>query len=91
MAECFWPDVHEEHVEQAAERARRSAEHLSAEGTPVRYTGSILVPEDEVVFYLFDGASEQAVREVCELAKLPFERIVESVHGRGPGERGERS
>ena len=38
------------------------------------------VGKDEVVFYVFDSASGEAVREACELAAIPFERIVASVH-----------
>jgi hypothetical protein len=78
MAECFWPDVREAAVQQAAERIRLSAAELRGAGTVVELTGTILVPGDEVVFYLFTGSAE-AVREACERAQIPFERIVESV------------
>jgi hypothetical protein len=78
MAECFWPDVREAAVQQAAERIRLSAAELRSAGTVVELTGTILVPGDEVVFYLFTGSAE-AVREACERAQIPFERIVESV------------
>jgi len=79
IAECFWPDVHPEQVEEAAARARQSAQDLTRAGTPVDFTGSILMPGDDVVFYLFDGVSPEAVREACERASIRFERIVESV------------
>jgi hypothetical protein len=78
MAECFWPDVREAAVQQAAERIRLSTAQLTSAGTVVELTGTILVPGDEVVFYLFTGSPE-AVREACERARIPFERIVESV------------
>jgi hypothetical protein len=78
MAECFWPDVREAAVQQAAERIRLSAAELRSAGTVVELTGTILVPGDEVVFYLFTGSAE-AVREACERAQIAFERIVESV------------
>jgi hypothetical protein len=81
MAECFWPDVGEEDIERGAERIRDSVVQLSREGKRVTFAGSILVPDDEVVFYLFDGESADAVREVCERAAIAFERIVESVPG----------
>jgi hypothetical protein len=81
MAECFWPDVREAAVQQAAERLRLSTGELRSAGTVVELTGTILVPGDEVVFYLFTGSAE-AVREACEQAQIPFERIVESVHAR---------
>ena len=43
------------------------------------FTGSIFIPGDEVVFYLFEGDSEDAVREACTTAAIRFERVVESV------------
>lgn len=79
LAECFWPDLDEETVGRSAEQVRRSAEELTREGRPVALTGSLLVPEDEVVFYLFTSCSAADVREACERAGLRFERVVESV------------
>jgi hypothetical protein len=43
----------------------------------VRYLGSILMAEDEVVLCQFEGTSA-AVREAAERAQIPFERIVEA-------------
>ena len=79
IAECFWADVHPEDVELRAERARRSAAELTREGRPVDFAGSIHVWREDVVFFLFDGVSAEAVREACVRAEIPFERIVESV------------
>lgn len=83
MAECFWPDVRESEVEQAAERIRRSAAELTTADAEVQLTRTIFVPCDEVVFYLFVG-SAASVREVCKRAQVPLERVVESIC---PGER----
>jgi Protein of unknown function (DUF4242) len=79
VVECFWPGVGPVQVEQGATAARRHAEALTREGAQVAFTGSIFVPDDEVVFYLFDGVSTEAVREACTRAAIPFERVVESV------------
>lgn len=76
LAECFWPDVHADEVERGAERIRQTAAELG-----VSLAGTILVPRDDVVFYLFDGGSADAVREACTRAGVPFERVVESVRG----------
>lgn len=75
LVECYWPDVTDEKAEVVADRARHSAEELTREGTPVRYVGSILVPADEVVFYLFESPCGEAVREASERAEIPFERV----------------
>jgi hypothetical protein len=89
MAECFWPDVDEGLVEQGAQRVRETAAELTRSGTSVQLTGTILLPGDEVVFYLFDG-SAAAVREACERAEIPFERVVESVRTIGQPNEGDR-
>jgi hypothetical protein len=62
VAECFWPGV-------VADVARG--------GLHVRYLGSILMAEDEVVLCQFEGTAA-AVREAAERAQIPFERIVEA-------------
>ena len=80
IAECFWPDAHEEQVDQAAERVRRCVAELRSEEKQVDYTGSIFVPTEDVVFYLFDGMSAEAVQEVCERAAVPYERVIDVVH-----------
>ncbi len=78
IAECFWPGVKEADLEALDGRARRCA--AATAGTPeeVRYSGSTLVPEDEVVLCFFGAPSEGAVRTVAERAGIPFARIVES-------------
>ncbi|MGH2932875.1 MAG: nickel-binding protein [Gaiellaceae bacterium] len=42
----------------------------------VRYVRSILVPEDEMCFHLFEGPSEEAIRKVGALAGLAPLRVV---------------
>jgi hypothetical protein len=75
VVECFWPDVRHAQIDAAAARLRDT----TAEGDPVAFTGSIFIPGDEVVFYLFEGDSEDAVRDVCASAAIRFERVVESI------------
>lgn len=76
LVECFWPDATEEETDRAAERARRSAEALTREGTPVRFLRSLLLPSDDVVFFVFDGASEEVVGEASDRAGIRYERIL---------------
>jgi hypothetical protein len=79
LAECFWPGVRESELQALDERARDSAAGVSGEGRPVRYRGSLLMREDEVVLCLFEGAYD-AVCDVAERAGIPFARILETAH-----------
>lgn len=69
VAECFWPDVSEADLDALDLRVTLA---LVPE---VRYLGSILLREDEVVLCQFDGPAE-SVRAVAERAEVPFERIL---------------
>jgi hypothetical protein len=71
--------VHQESVELAAERIRQSIVDLTPAGAVVELTGAILLPVDEVVFYLFNGDSAASVGEACQRAEVAFERVVEAV------------
>lgn len=71
-------------VEEARERARRTAEL----GVNVRYVRTTFLPEDETVMHLFEAPSAAVLDEAGRRAALPFERIVEAVEGASPS-RGE--
>lgn len=72
VAECFWPDVDDADLEALDRRIREAT--AGGEGR-VRYLGSILFREDEVVLCQFEG-SRDAVRALAERARIPFERIL---------------
>lgn len=69
VAECYWPDVHEQEVRALDQRIEAS---LSDD---VRYLGSVLIREDEVVLFHFEGAAD-AIRRVAERAHVPYERLL---------------
>ncbi len=71
VAECFWPDVDDADLDALDRRIREAAGGWQE----VRYLGSILLRDDEVVLCEFDG-TDDAVRAVAERARVPFERIV---------------
>lgn len=64
-------------LEAMAERARGAAD-----GTPVRYVRSYLVPGDELCLHVFDGPSAEAVREVSDRAGFAFARVVPALASR---------
>jgi hypothetical protein len=78
VAECFWPGVVAADLDALDRRARKGVADLARVGLHVRYLGSILMGEDEVVLCQFEGTAA-AVREAAERAQIPFERIVEAV------------
>jgi hypothetical protein len=73
LAECLWPGVREADLAALDERARESV----ARAPGVRYLGSLLICEDEVVLCCFTGQLA-AVRAAAQAAQIPFERILET-------------
>jgi hypothetical protein len=72
VAECYWPDVNEHALRAVDERISACAAALD-----VRYLGSVLLREGEVVLSQFEGTAD-AVRQVVTRAEVPFERILET-------------
>src|SRR2546423_1345914 len=64
VAECFWPDVREQDVRALDERILACL----GPGGPVRYLGSILIREDEVVLCQFAGPAAAAAGDGAEAA-----------------------
>jgi hypothetical protein len=56
LAECFLPGVDDARVRDLDERAARGAAELTRAGARVRYLGSILMREDEVVLSIRAGS-----------------------------------
>ncbi len=79
MAECFWPGVTEQQLADAGARARQAADEINSSGILARYTGSILVPADEIALCFFEAASIDAVSDLNRRAAIPFERILHIV------------
>jgi hypothetical protein len=77
VAECFWPDVRAEDLRALDDAADAAATALRQAGKGIRYLGSLLIREDEVVLCHFVGTSE-AVHEAAQRAGIPFERILET-------------
>jgi hypothetical protein len=66
-------------VQRDAKQARRAAEQVTREGTPVRFMRSIFVPDDETCFHVYEAASAECVREAAVRAALRFERVSEAI------------
>jgi uncharacterized protein DUF4242 len=78
MVERHLPGITNDQLMAAASGAKSTTAEMTDEGTPVRYLRSTFVPREEKCFCLFEGESEDAVREANERAQIPFERIHEA-------------
>ena len=87
LAECLWPGVTDAQLADLDRRVRTSTR--GSADNEVRYLGTMLMPNDEVVFFVFTGPSAKAVRVVAANAEIPFERIVASVRTPNVNERKE--
>jgi hypothetical protein len=63
-------------------RARAATDELTRAGVPVRFGGTIHVPEDEICFVFFDAASSENAALAATRARLNPFRIVEAVTSR---------
>jgi hypothetical protein len=73
IVERYWPGVTEADVRMAAAALR------AASGADIRYLGSILMPEDEVVLFRFDAVSARHVAASGDHAGLRCDRLVPAV------------
>ena len=48
-------------------------------GEPIRYLRSILVPEDETCFHVFEAAGREAVGEAAKRAGFDAARVTEAI------------
>lgn len=84
MAECYWPGVRAETLVELGERVRSAILELNRRGNHVRLGRVWLTPSDEVAYLVLDGETE-LVREVCDRAAIPYDRITEMVEIELPG------
>ena len=80
MVERHLPGIKPDELSAAAARAKATTATMTAEGTPIRYLRSTFIPGEEKCYCLFEGATEDAVRQANERAEIPFERITEAMH-----------
>lgn len=84
MVESYWPGVTTEAFAEADTRAKEAAAELSSQGTGARYLDSILVPEDESVFYVVQGGSAEVAAELARRAEIRVDRVVRCVRSGRP-------
>jgi hypothetical protein len=75
LVERYLPGVSEAELRIALERLHEACAELSARGNPIRYVGSMFLPEEETCFCRLDGDSPGTAATANEIAQLPFARI----------------
>lgn len=79
LVERYWPGVTSELLLEALERSRRVMAEMEDEGIRVRRISCTLIPDEEVVFSVYEGPSADAVQQLNERAGVPFSRIVNAI------------
>jgi hypothetical protein len=79
LVEHYWPGVTREAFELAADKMRKSADELSADGSVIRFLHSTLVPDDEAAFCVFAASSSALVAEAYRRAGVAYERILDAL------------
>ncbi len=79
MVERDLPGITSDQLAGAQRAAIEGSQKSTSGGAPVRYIRSTFVPGEARCMCLFEAASQDAVRDVNELAGLPFTRIVEAL------------
>lgn len=80
VAERYLPGVTQEQLIDAARRAKLATAEMTAARTSVTYLRSTFLTGDQTCYCLFEGPSEQAVRQANDKAQIPYERIIPAVH-----------
>jgi hypothetical protein len=78
MVDRDLPGITDEQLAAAQQAAIRTSKDFSAEGKPVRYIRSTFVPGEARCMCLFEAATPELVREVNEVAQIPFTRVIEA-------------
>ncbi len=79
MVERCLQGIAPEQLAAAQQRAIRTAEEMSAQGTPIRYLRSTFVPESGQCMCLFESTDEFAVAALNRTAEIPFSRVVRAL------------
>ena len=79
IVERYWPGVDLDALRAALPSLEAAAEAMTAGGRPIGHVGSILMPDDEVVFSLIAADHMSFVNELNERAGVPADRIARAI------------
>ena len=75
LAEWYLPAITNAPLEPTAATLDEAAAAINAQGSPVQLLSMLSVPSDEVLFGVFEAASERAVAQTCDKAGMPVQRL----------------
>ena len=75
LVERYLPGMSEADVRDGLSRAQAACAELAAQGSGIRYLGSIFLPLEEACFCRFDADDARTIAQALERAQLPFARI----------------
>jgi Protein of unknown function (DUF4242) len=76
LVESYGSGLTEPRVVQAARRLQDAVRDLTSEGREITCVTTLFIPDDEVVFCVFDAGSVGAVEDAYRRGALPFDRIL---------------
>lgn len=79
LVERYLPGIDGEGLRALVARLDAAGTQLRADGTPVRYLGSLYLPGEESCFCRVEAPTADAARQLNELAGTPYARISEAV------------
>lgn len=79
LVERYWPDIDESRARSLAVSLDRTARAMVAEEIAVEHMGSILMPDDQVVFSLIAATDEASARELASRVGAPADRIAQAI------------
>ena len=79
LVEHYCPGLTTDRLAAAVADVRAAAIALAAQGRPLVYVWSTIVPSDESYFSLFEAASREDVRAAYARAGVRFERMTEAI------------
>jgi Protein of unknown function (DUF4242) len=79
LVEAYLARSRDSEPAQAASCAQAAADELSRQGVSVRYLRTIILPEEETCFHVYEAASADDVREACRRAGIACERVLDAL------------
>ena len=79
MVERDLPGIEMEQLAAAQKAAIETSDNFTADGKAVRYIRTTFVPGEAHCMCLFEAANPELVKEVNDVAQIPYTRVVEAL------------